>query len=102
MRIVHTKPPTWPTPRPGRFVANVRSHSHAGCQVALLGLPDDTGVRLNFGRPGAQAGPAAFRSALSSFGTSFDALGRQSLRTLVFDAGDVEPVPGDDEDALFI
>jgi formiminoglutamase len=101
MRVVHTKPATWPTPRPGRFAANVRTHSPAGCQVALLGLPDDCGVRLNFGRTGAKAGPSAFRAALSSFGTSFDALQRKSLRTLVFDAGDVEPAAGSDEAALF-
>lgn len=100
MRIAHTKPAPWPTPRPGRFVANVRTHSPVGCQVALLGLPDDTGVRLNFGRPGAKAGPSAFRTALSGFGMSFDTLRRQGLRTLVFDAGDVEPAEGNDEDAL--
>ena len=101
MRVAHTKPAAWPTPRPGRFVANVRTHSPAGCQIALLGLPDDQGVLMNFGRPGAKAGPAAFRAALSGFGTSFDTLRRQGLRALVFDAGDVEPAPGNDEEALF-
>jgi formiminoglutamase len=69
--------------------------------VALLGLPDDTGVRLNFGRVGARAGPSAFREALGSFGTDFDALARRTLSTQVFDAGDVVPAPGHDEAALF-
>lgn len=100
MRIAHTVPALWPASAPGRFAENVRVESWAGCRVALLGLPDDTGVRLNFGRPGAKAGPAAFRVALASFGASFDALQRQALTTPVFDAGDVEPAPGQDEAAL--
>ena len=101
MRIAHTKPATWPATRPGRFAENVRTSSPEGCRVALLGLPDDTGIALNFGRIGAAAGPSAFRSALSGFGTSFDALSGQPLSTLVFDAGDVEPAAGNDEAALF-
>ena len=100
MAVIHTQPAIWPTRRPGRFVDNVRDDAQ-GCKVALLGLPDDTGVRLNFGRAGAQDGPTAFRAALSSFGASFDALRQQRLETLVFDAGDVLPAPGDDEAALF-
>lgn len=95
MRIAHTAPPIWPNPRPGRFAANLRE-SPEGCRVALLGLPDDTGVRLNFGRPGAAGGPAAFRAALAGFGTSFDAAHDVSLDFTVFDAGDVEPVQGDE------
>jgi formiminoglutamase len=101
MRIAHTQPAAWPARRPGRFAENVRSDSPDGCRVALLGLPDDTGVRLNFGRSGAAAGPAAFRNALASFGASFDAQSGQRLSTLVFDAGDVEPAAGSDEAALF-
>ena len=72
MRIAHTVPASWPQPRPGRFAANLRE-SPEGCGVALLGLPDDGGIKLNFGRPGAAGGPAAFRAALAGFGTSFDA-----------------------------
>jgi formiminoglutamase len=101
MRIVHTVPAVWPAARPGRFAGNVRTASPDGCGVALLGLPDDTGVRLNFGRPGAKQGPLAFRAALASFGTTFDALRRQTTTTSLFDAGDVEPAAGDDEAALF-
>jgi formimidoylglutamase len=100
LRIVHTRPGLWPERRPGRFADNVRE-APEGCGVALLGLPDDTGVRLNFGRPGAKDGPNALRAALSSFGTTFDALRQEQLATLVFDAGDVEPAAGDDEAALF-
>jgi formimidoylglutamase len=66
-----------------------------------LGLPDDTGVRLNQGRAGASAGPKAFRTALSGYGTRFDALTRTPLNTLVFDAGDIEPSSKSGDEALF-
>ncbi len=101
MTIPHTRPVTWPPPRPFRFAANVTTESADGCAVALLGLPDDTGVKLNFGRPGAAQGPAAFRSALARFGAGYDGAQRLALDVRVFDAGDVEPAPGDDEAALF-
>lgn len=68
-----------------------------GCQVALIGLPDDTGVRLNGGRPGAAEGPAAFRSALARFGVHEPA---GWVYPKVFDAGDIIPAHGHDEDAL--
>jgi formimidoylglutamase len=100
MSIVGTVPASWPSPKVGRFAWRVRSESPEGCRLALLGLPDDTGVKLNFGRPGAAAGPAAFRAALAGFGTTFDAAGGSELETLVFDAGDVAPAIGDDEAAL--
>ena len=48
----------------GRFAGTIRHDSPDGCAIALLGLPDDTGVGLNNGRPGAKDGPAAFRAAL--------------------------------------
>jgi arginase family enzyme len=59
--------------------------------VALLGLPDDEGVRLNNGRPGAKDGPKALRAALAAYGVASPD-GFQWPR--VFDAGDV--VPGKD------
>lgn len=68
-----------------------------GCRVAMLGLPDDTGVRLNSGRPGAAEGPAAFRAALSRYGVMDVA---DWTYPKVFDAGDVQPVSGADEAAL--
>jgi formiminoglutamase len=69
--------------------------------VALLGLPDDTGVRLLGGRPGAARGPAAFRAALAAFGTTWDSLSGRSLDVPVYDAGDVKPAPGRTAAALF-
>jgi formimidoylglutamase len=66
----------------------------------LLGLPDETGVKLNNGRPGAAQGPAAFRSALANFGTTFDSARRRPLSVRVVDVGDVEPAPGESESAL--
>jgi formimidoylglutamase len=56
--------------------------------VALLGLPDDEGVRLNSGRPGAKDGPRALRAALAAYGVAAPD-GFQWPR--VFDAGDVTP-----------
>jgi formiminoglutamase len=87
--IPHTSPAKWPTKiSPGRFAATIRRDSAAGCAVALLGLPDDTGVKLNHGRPGAAAGPAAFRAALARYGAAEAVAGRLPR---VFDAGDVRP-----------
>ena len=68
-----------------RFAATIHRESPAGCGVALLGLPDDTGVKLNGGRPGARGGPRAFRAALSRYGAT------QVAPPNVFDAGDVKP-----------
>lgn len=56
--------------------------------MALLGLPDDTGVKLNRGRPGAARGPAAFRAALARYGAA-DSAGSPWPR--VYDAGDIKP-----------
>ena len=80
--------------RPGRFAARVQSDTPAGCRVALLGLPDDLGVLLNGGRPGAERGPSAFRAALARFGVPWDGLRDRALALSVFDAGDVQPAPG--------
>lgn len=68
-----------------------------GCRIALLGLPDDTGVKLNNGRVGAAAGPGAFRAALSRYGVMDVA---DWTYPKVFDAGDVQPVSGGTDDAL--
>jgi len=66
--------------------------------VAILGLADDLGVRLNGGRPGAAGGPAAFRDALSRYGVA-EPEGFEW--PVVVDAGDIVPVPGETPDALF-
>lgn len=87
--IPHTQPSKWPAAiAAARFAATIRRDSPAGCAVALLGLPDDTGVRLNHGRPGAAGGPTAFRAALARYGAA-DPAG--SPLPQVFDAGDVKP-----------
>ena len=87
--IPHTKPARWPGKIPStRFAASLRRDSPLGCAVALLGLPDDTGVRLNHGRPGAAGGPAAFRAALTRYGAADSATGPLPQ---VFDAGDIKP-----------
>jgi arginase family enzyme len=78
----------WPTIADSRMAAAVRTDSPDGCSVALLGVPDETGVRLNGGREGAAQGPSAFRSALSRYGAREPA-GR--AWPVVFDAGDVVP-----------
>ncbi len=83
-RFPHTTAPRWPGIAAGRFAATIRRDTPAGCTVALLGLPDDTGVKLNHGRPGAKGGPQAFRAALARYGAKSEELPR------VFDAGDVK------------
>lgn len=90
--IPHTNHPRWPDRPEGRFSGTIRTDSPEGCAVALLGMPDDTGVKLNNGRPGAADGPAAFRRALARYGTA-----RPDDREwpLVYDAGDVPPAGRD-------
>ncbi|MBY0260899.1 MAG: formimidoylglutamase, partial [Phycisphaerales bacterium] len=65
------------------------------CRVALLGIPDDTGVELNHGRPGAVQGPAAFRQALIRYGAASPADHAlddpRPAYPRLFDAGDVVP-----------
>jgi formimidoylglutamase len=78
----------WPERAPERFSSLIRTDSPDGCAIAILGMPDDTGVKLNNGRPGAADGPAAFRRALARYGAA-TAIGR--TWPLVYDAGDVPP-----------
>jgi len=99
--IPNTVDPRWPAIAPDRFAQTlIHEGDDPVADVALLGLPDETGVLLNSGRPGAAQGPTAFRAALARLGTTFDAARRRPLTTRVFDAGDIEPAPGDDEAAL--
>jgi len=59
-------------------------------QVVLLGFPEDEGVRLNGGRPGARQGPARFRHWLSRYGTADNPEEDPGLTGLtVSDGGDV-------------
>ncbi|MBO6513278.1 MAG: formimidoylglutamase [Phycisphaerales bacterium] len=83
---------TWDSKIPDtKFASRIQSNPE-GCHIALIGLPDDTGVSLNNGRPGAKEGPEAFRAALASMGVA------EPIDwdwPAVFDAGDVDIVPGD-------
>jgi formiminoglutamase len=99
--IAQTHAALWPEMRPGRFAETIRLEHPEGCAVALLGLPDDTGVRLNRGRPGAAEGPSAFRAALAALGANYDGERAAALDVAVYDAGDVRPAVGDDAAALF-
>lgn len=90
--IPHTTPPERPAMPAGRFAGTVRHDSTDGCAIALLGLPDDTGVSLNNGRPGASQGPTAFRAALGRYGMTYDAGHAREVPPIVYDAGDVVPV----------
>lgn len=98
--VPFVRPAPWPALRPGRFASRIVQGAQPGCDVVLLGLPDDLGVRLNGGRAGAAAGPAAFRAALAAYGSTYDLTAAADLDVKVCDAGDVEPAPGDDEAAL--
>lgn len=90
MRPPWTVHAPWPEGIPsGRFASVIERDDPAGCSVALLGLPDDTGVRLNLGRTGAAEGPAAFRAAMTRYGSATPAWATPPPR--VFDAGDLQP-----------
>jgi len=87
--IPHTTPGVWPADIPAaRFASLVQRDRPEGCRVGLLGLPQDIGVRLNNGRPGAAEGPREFRRALARLGVARPD-GHDWPR--VFDAGDVVP-----------
>ncbi|MBS0191688.1 MAG: arginase family protein [Phycisphaerales bacterium] len=98
LALPHCRRASYPANLPAaRFASSIQTEDAAGCAIAILGLPDDLGVRLNNGRPGARKGPEAFRAALACYG-----IGAPNECDLprVFDAGDVEPVAGDDATAL--
>lgn len=100
MKLRHTTPFQWPTIRPGRFAETITTADASECHIALLGLPDDLGIKLNHGRPGAAKGPRAFREALAAYGTVFDAREGRQFKTQVFDAGDIIPATDQDETGL--
>ncbi len=70
VNVPHVQGADWPNRAAGRFASLVRTDRADGCRVALLGMPDDTGVRLNGGRSGAAGGPGAFRDALARLGAA--------------------------------
>lgn len=86
MELSFTRRMQWPELAPGRFGSLIRTDSPEGCRVALLGVPDDTGVSQNHGISGAALGPDALRVALTRYGTA-DPEGWTWPG--VYDAGDV-------------
>ncbi|MBY0111396.1 MAG: formimidoylglutamase [Phycisphaerales bacterium] len=86
--IPHCVPASYPSMPESRLASQFRRDDPAGCAIAILGMPDDLGVRLNNGRPGAKEGPAAFRAALARYGV---AVPPEFDLPRVFDAGDVQP-----------
>jgi formiminoglutamase len=65
--------------------------------IALIGLADDLGVRLNGGRAGAAHGPTAIRQAMCSYGV-VDPDG--FAWPTIIDLGDIVPASGSGEAAL--
>lgn len=110
MILEHVAPAPWPAMGAGRLAVGIlrgdaarerlRRGAGDGRAVALVGLPDDTGIVLNGGRAGAVAGPTAFRAALARYGTPFDLLKRRVPEMEVLDLGDVVPAEGGDVAAL--
>jgi len=96
--LPHCQPAQYPLDIPAtRFASTISTKTPEGCSIALLGMPDDLGVRLNSGRPGAKEGPQAIRDALARYGVA-----EQFLCDLprVYDAGDVMPAEGETGAAL--
>jgi len=92
-RIPRTTPPVYPDAIPDtKFASTIERDDPTGCAVALLGIPDDTGIAFNNGRPGAREGPAALRAALATMGTA-EPNGWDWPK--VFDAGDIEVAHND-------
>lgn len=102
MGVPHTQPGVWPGISPDRFALGISTAESPPptARIALLGLADDLGVRLNGGRPGAARGPSALRAALARYGTDWDGVHGRAIDPLVWDAGDIVPLPGDDAAAL--
>lgn len=92
MQTPHTRPASWPDDLASSKLASLFKNAPEGCQIALLGIPDDTGVKLNNGRPGAAEGPSALRAALARYGVAEP---HDWAWPTIWDAGDVEVVPGD-------
>ena len=98
VEVPFTKPGLWPAGIPSsRFAAHIHQAVPVACRVALIGLGDDLGVRLNHGRAGAAGGPRAFREALARYGVAHPA---GWTWPVVLDAGDIVPAHGHDEASL--
>ncbi len=106
--LAFTRPGAWPERRAGRFASRLfdihadpdplstlhdpvlAGAGHGFRGVGLIGLADDEGVRLNGGRPGADEGPDAFRSALAGYGGAHS-VGLHGLPVPALDLGNVVP-----------
>ncbi len=98
MEVPFTKPGTWPGEiDPSRMAAHIHQALPVACRVAILGLADDLGVKLNHGRPGAVDGPTAFRAALARYGVAHP---QGWSWPVILDAGDITPAHGHHEAAL--
>lgn len=92
MNLPHLIPYAWPSDLPAGKLGSRISLSPEGCAIALIGIPDDTGVKLNNGRPGASEGPDAIRKVLQSYAVA-QPQGWDWPK--VFDAGNVDVVKDD-------
>ncbi len=93
MDTPNTQPGVWPASiRGDRFAAAIGRGLSPGPGIAIVGVPDDTGVEMNGGRPGAAGGPRGFREALAVYGSG-TAVSPRAVS--VVDAGDVQVVRGD-------
>ena len=90
----------WSSVGDSRFASLLTTERRGDERVALLGLPDDLGVKLNNGRPGAKDGPRVFRETLSQMGSRYDLDHECLLDVGIYDAGDVVPADGGDAAAL--
>lgn len=77
-------------PRLGDVVCGEPDKFPASAKVAIIGVPQDIGVRRNSGRPGASDGPRALRTALYRL-AAFDIESRTSIPyDAIIDLGDVK------------
>ncbi len=90
----------WPRVDDSRFASLITAEQTGDEPVVLIGLPDELGVKLNNGRPGAKDGPRVFRETLAKMGARYDLARKTTLDVRIFDAGDVVPAHGDGAAAL--
>lgn len=66
--IPHVVAHDWSSAAASRWSSILAACPIDEAEIAIIGLPDDTGVQLNGGRVGASGGPAALRAALLRYG----------------------------------
>lgn len=62
-----------------------------GLACVIIGVPQHIGVERNGGRPGAEGGPRAIRTALSKLATSSISDAVATGKLMLVDAGDIDP-----------